>query len=200
MKGTGSWRMLMGAAMAAAGLVAEIGIARADCGFDQAWEIGRTEAFRTIDKTSYGVFAQPIERIIQNPEEWRAAMDGIDLVVGPAPEPPAGVDWQRDAVVLISLGEFSSAPAGVEIREVRRLGHRLLVDIDARMPGSIQTFCAPVHMIAVPRAGLATLETRYTFTWPEMGGGIGLSWGSDGQTGAPAIQPLSWGSLKTKFQ
>ena len=123
------------------------------------------------------------------------------------PRPPApDVDWSQHAVVVVSLGAFTSGPASVEIVNVARAGSRALLDIVVQLPGGFgyQTFVAPYHLIKLERRALKSIEALYTYqtgeaqfktlpTIAKMADGPG-----DGDSGR-ADQPMSWGALKGQF-
>jgi hypothetical protein len=168
--------------------------ARAEMGFDQAWANAQSEGFSTLERTSDGIYGDPVVLLIQSEKEWNQRMAEMSIIAGPASPPP--VDWSREAVVLVSLGEYASGPASVEILAVRRLGHRLLVDIRAVLPGPIQFFCAPCHVIKVRRNGGAfELESRMGFVTSDVP--LGKAQGHSWESPAGSVQHLSWGALKT---
>ncbi len=178
-----------------------------------AWNgsVGNVKAtwFETIERYMEGQWSAPVLLLVGSAKEWDAAMATIEAEDGfsvlPRPAAP-DVDWSEHAVVLLSLGAFSSGPCTVEIVNVGRAGSRGLLDVVVQLPPELayQTFVAPYHLIKVERRGLKTVEANYAYqvgaakavaapASAEMAGGP-----SDEENGLDS-QPLTWGSLKAQF-
>jgi hypothetical protein len=94
------------------------------------------------------------QRVIRTPQAWAEAWKQIMQYRIPAPELPV-VDFERDMVVLVALGERPTAGHAVEIVSVEREGGFLRVLArETKAAGDVQAtvLTHPIHAVCVPRS------------------------------------------------
>jgi PrcB C-terminal len=94
-------------------------------------------------------------RVAHNASEWSELWAEHTAAMMPRPEPPA-VDWKKEMVVCIALGERPTAGYGVEIAHVERQGNRLIVEAREKKPAPDaivpQVVTHPYVMAVTPRS------------------------------------------------
>lgn len=120
--------------------------------------------FQTLAQGHTSGYAQAGARIITTAAEWQAFWRQHAAVLVPAPAPPA-VDFSREAVLVVSLGEKRTGGYSVEVTGVRREGDRLVVRAKVRAPGpgAIVTMALtqPYHMVRIPRLPVAAVAVEW---------------------------------------
>lgn len=112
----------------------------------------------------YSGYTSPTETVVNDRAAWASAWR--QLHTDSAGDPPA-VDFTRDAVVVVAVGERSSGGTQVRIDDVTASGGGVLVRYTVTEPGegcmSTQAITAPVAAVRVPRpAGPVRFERRVT--------------------------------------
>lgn len=208
----------MNAALVSAGLLAALGPASSmaapnDKALDNMrWKTGRTLEQRDVEKGLNGMWKAPVLVYAGNPSQWQEVMGQMALngELDYSPPVPEGVDWSRQAVVLVSLGAYPNYQYnGVQVNEVRVSGRHMLVDVSVE-PGqpNMGVRTAPYHMVVVdccgPRApGLRdkdSLPLKISVRTSSAAPGSGMSAGSDTDTDAPGVVQLSWGAVKGEYR
>lgn len=120
-----------------------------------------TLPIRELAAGLYGGPAQPIEAVITSTDELAAAWPGSDV--------PA-VDFAREQVVFVALGERRTGGYSVEVTSVTISGDTLVVRYVERRPGpgclTTQALTTPYHAVAVPRVHATPRFERETVSVP----------------------------------
>lgn len=72
-------------------------------------------------------------RVARNAGEWSDLWNEHTAAMMPRPTPP-NVDWQKEMVVCVALGERPTAGYGIQIDRVERDGQRLIVEAHESKP------------------------------------------------------------------
>lgn len=137
---------------------------------EKVWLAASPVRHEALEYGNDGPFRVPLVMLLTSERQWRDTMDSLALLdqlsVLPAPEPPP-VDWRRDAVVVVSMGEFTELHCYAEIRELRHIGRRTLCDVhvDVLPSPRIQVFTNPYYVVKIGRraGGLAAARYEYRF-------------------------------------
>jgi hypothetical protein len=93
-------------------------------------------------------------RVARNEEEWRELWAEHTLPMMPKPEPPS-VDWSKEMVVCVALGERPTGGYGVSIDHVAvDHGHMIVDAIERKPPADAllpQVITRPYVIAATPR-------------------------------------------------
>lgn len=114
--------------------------------------------------TTYSGVREPLERVIRDHATWRdmwAAIWGSMVPERPLPE----VDFTRDMVVVVALGERRTGGYNVLVSSAWETEGRVTVEARTRMPGTAcfvtQAFTYPLDAVRVPRRdGPVTFTNR----------------------------------------
>jgi hypothetical protein len=143
-------------------------------------------------------------RLFSSEEAWDAAMadlaDRALLVMAPV-SAPRDVDWSRQAVILVTMGELSGGDYSVQVRDIVRSGPECVVDLEcsgSSLRGWGRSACHPYQVVVIEKHGVK--EARGRFRW--TGEGLtsagtavqGLEPTADPDAGS--VRRLSWGALK----
>ena len=117
--------------------------------------VGGRLHFDTVEKGLYGDWARPTLLAARGPCEWNAAMGELEaqgaLIVKPAPLPPAAVNWSRQMIVLVALGNMDGY--SVEITRVSRIGGTLILEVHVELgQRSGELDISPYHLVTVDGA------------------------------------------------
>jgi hypothetical protein len=95
------------------------------------------------------------QRVIRTDQAWSEAWQQIMAYRIPAPERPV-IDFERDMVVLVALGERPTAGHSVEVVSIERDGAFLRVVARETKPSAdmaqATVLTHPVHAVRVPRS------------------------------------------------
>ena len=193
------------------GLMAGAGMGKANVAAAGDLSNMKPVAFSTIERNPFGIWLRPFMVMATSPAEWDQAMDEIAatnelLLVTDIPA-PQGVDWSKEAVVVVGGGRATS----VKVRDVRRDGNTAVLDVLERTPLQLYNFneVAPYHIIKIDRRGIKAVAAQYTTE-----GGLSDEafyadyYDNPGQAMAAlnakaankaATQEMSWGALKGQF-
>jgi len=115
-----------------------------------------TVPFSTIARGVSSGIIDPIQVVIRNRDEWVAFWGRHTRIRVPTPAPPP-VDFSREMVVGIFLGEQSTGGYTIEITKVERVESELRVHYRSRSPdpGAMrsQALTQPHHLIKLSRVG-----------------------------------------------
>jgi hypothetical protein len=121
--------------------------------------------FTSLEISQEGPWAKAAEAVFYSEEDWTATMaawaEEGRLSILPAPEVPAGVNWKKEAVILIAAGELPTGPASVEVTSFERDGSVGIVRARLEISGSSGYMTSPYHLIKVERRGLDKLQVMY---------------------------------------
>jgi hypothetical protein len=174
---------------------------------EQAWRMARPVDYEVLEEGNDGSYLEPVVLVATSEKQWNEAMMDLEadrlLTVVPGPPPPDGVDWDREAVLLVALGQFSEFHCALDARELRRISFRALCDVRIRVvPGPrLQTVTSPYLVIKFSkRGGVRSAAARYEYTFAGSLQGAASVQYSDRQSFsvAPAREPekVSWSGLK----
>jgi hypothetical protein len=108
------------------------------------------------------------EVVLRDRAAWQAAWQRLHN--GLAAEPLPAVDFARDLVVLVALGERNSGGTTLRVDEVVQVGADTVVRYTVTEPGpgcmTAQVITSPVEVVRVPRAGGAVRFERRTRVTP----------------------------------
>ena len=89
--------------------------------------------YQRLFETLHDVYGEPFLFVVTSAAEWRdyhqKMLEQGGLIVYPPPEPPAGVNWETDAVLIAGMRSAAAAYT-VHIDSLARRGSHLLADID----------------------------------------------------------------------
>jgi len=138
--------------------------------------------FRTVDWSETGPYRDRLQAIIRSEAEWRE-LNRKEKPSGEPFLPP--VDWDRNVLVLVTMGEESGQAKTMKVVGVRQEGSELQVDLEIEDAGGPHAG-APFHLITVPATDVDRLIIRE------------LTAGAHPDP-EPGVRPTTWGNLKTKF-
>lgn len=120
--------------------------------------------FRTLLRGYQSGVAGRAVHVATSEPQWQELWSRHASILLPRPQAPE-VDWQREMIVAVFLGERPTAGFGVEVRALRAEDGRLVVEAHETRPPADrlvpQVITQPYHFVAAPRAeGEARLELR----------------------------------------
>jgi hypothetical protein len=120
--------------------------------------------FRVLFTEHSSGTSEPLELVIRDVAEWRDRWAQIVSNRHPPPDPP-DVDFDRDMVVLVGIGERGTGGYTVEIVDVGSVDGALRVVFRERIPGDscvvTRALTSPITGVTVPRMdGSASFEHR----------------------------------------
>jgi hypothetical protein len=112
-----------------------------------------TVPFSTLDKGLTSGVREPTQLVIRTRDDW-AALWGRHMQLQPAPEAPP-VDFSRDMVVALFMGERPTGGHRIEVTRVERADAGLAVHYLSHGPdpGTMvsQALTQPFHLVTIPR-------------------------------------------------
>jgi hypothetical protein len=109
---------------------------------------------RTLAKGGFSGFQEPAEIVVTNATQWAEVWKKHSAQQKPA-KPAPEVNFEKETVVLVSLGQKRSGGYSVEITGLEESDGktRVIVKTTAPKPGGIQlqAITSPFHIVAVPR-------------------------------------------------
>ena len=112
-------------------------------------------AFESIARQEQSGLTEPEHSVIRTQQAWVELWQRINVYRIPAPPAPT-LDFARDMVVLVALGQRPSAGHSVEVVAIERDGSFLRVRAKSRAPapGAVQAavLTHPFHAVRVARS------------------------------------------------
>lgn len=112
------------------------------------------EKMRTIAKGNFGGIQEATQQVVTNAAQWANLWQKHSARKTPAEKTPE-VDFTKETVLFVTLGQKSTGGYGVEISEIKPVDGKaeVLVKTRAPRPGGIQlqALSAPFHAVAVPK-------------------------------------------------
>lgn len=109
---------------------------------------------RNLAKGGFSGFQKPVQIVITNKTQWAdiwSKHSAKQIPAKPAPE----VDFEKESVLFVALGQKRSGGFSIEIAGVDRSGGKtnILIRTHAPKPGGmqLQAITSPFHIVAVPR-------------------------------------------------
>jgi hypothetical protein len=153
---------------------------------------------RVVAAYSAGAWLVPTAVILHSAGQWKSWNDRMTadgLLVAPEAE-PAGVNWAKESVVVLSTGELSESYV-VELKGSRPSlrGVELELYVERGRGG-----WAPALVVAVPRsnADAVTVTSNYSLSLPEV-----RAWQEPALATAddePMPVAMSWGGVKAQYR
>ena len=116
--------------------------------------VGVTVPFSTLVKGLNSGVREPAQVVIRSPNEW-AAFWGRHTQAQTRPPPTPPVDFSRDMVVVLFMGERATGGYEIEVTNVERTDVGLSIRYRTRSPDPgamlIQALTQPFHLIRLPR-------------------------------------------------
>ena len=158
-------------------------------------------AMRTVMAYDDGAWTAPVAVVLNSPSDWNAwNKDMVDLGMAVGEESlPTGVDWSREAVIVVALGEGRGSR--VRLAQATRMGLRTELAVAASQDGYGSY---PCHVVAIDRrltknlrlsnaaeCGLPSSVPTYRQGSPAAASSI-----------APAVSAvaISWGEMKDAYR
>ena len=108
--------------------------------------------FQTIDKGSQSGLREPLQAIVRGPAEWKTLWQK-HASTKPNPPPAPAVDFSKDIVAGVFLGEKPTGGFDVEIVRVDQTGAAVVIEYREKspLPGSFvtQALTQPFHIVKI---------------------------------------------------
>lgn len=158
---------------------------------------------RTLESYAMSAWLAPAAVVLTSPEAWAAwNAEMVESGNAVAEEAlPAGVDWAREVVLVMALGE-QNAPYAMELTEATRslTSTRMSLHVEAGRGGT-----SPALVVALPRHAAHNLSLAADYTVaglpssPEMYEAAGLAAANASGDAAP-VTTASWGAMKAEYR
>jgi PrcB C-terminal len=113
-----------------------------------------TVPFSTLAKGLASGVDQPTQVVVRSQNDW-AALWSRHMRTQIAPPPPPAVDFSRDMVVALFLGERPTGDYAIEVTQVERTDTGLAIRYRTTRPDpaamQTQALTQPFHLIKLPR-------------------------------------------------
>lgn len=183
-----------------------------DVSFEAAWQAGRQLDITARRMDLQGCWIVPVDFCSRTPQEWDekvAGSLGALCMMPPPPAPP--IDWTQKGVIFVAKGDLLYGD--IEIREVRRYGRRLLIDVNA-LPGTPSCGFCDYHVAEVDRqelSAVSSVEVRYDCPLcgqhdPGMTTASAMRSANTTMTPAGTVRtatatlPPTWGAIKARYR
>ena len=111
-------------------------------------------SFSTLSKGVYSGLTQPTQQIIRSEKIWLGVWAQLQSHLVPIPPAPK-VNFSKNTVVVVSLGQQSSGGHDIEVESVVLKGKVIEIGLAIQHPGpgclTTQALTQPYHVISVPR-------------------------------------------------
>ena len=119
--------------------------------------------FQTVAKGYQSGISEPLEIVARNQADWTALWKKHASTESNPPPAPA-IDFGKEMVVAVFLGERPTGGHDIEITSVERSGDNLVVSFVERspQPGGVvtQAFTQPFHIVRVAAQSSGTVNFR----------------------------------------
>jgi hypothetical protein len=120
-------------------------------------------SFQTIDKGSRSGVREPLQTVVRHSAEWNALWQKHASVKPNPPSTPA-VDFSKDIVAAVFLGEKPTGGFDVEIVRIDQTATAVVIEYREKspLPGSVvtQALTQPFHIVKVLGASSLTASFR----------------------------------------
>jgi protease stability complex PrcB-like protein len=117
--------------------------------------VAGTVPFSTLAKGPVSGVDQPTQIVVRSQNDW-AALWSRHVRTQTPPPPPPSVDFSRDMVVALFMGQRPTGGYAIEVTQIERTDAGLAVRYRTRRPDpssmQMQVLTQPYHLITVPRA------------------------------------------------
>jgi hypothetical protein len=165
----------------------------------QACAPGKALAYANVERSVVGPYAAGTVTLVKSATDWNQTMELL-LAGGSLAEYPIDaphVDWKKQAIVLVALGQCPTYGYDVEITGVTRMGRKAMISVRYTAPEGglqIQAVTSPYHMVSFDRTGISEVEICYS--GPSLGLQVMANGNDDDLT--PAFTRISWSELKSR--
>ncbi len=173
-------------------------LAAAAPGNGAAERANKSSACRTVENYSMSAWVAPVAMVLHSAAQWekwneRMAEEGLAVA---AEAMPAGVDWSKECVLVLALGELPEA-RHLSLTGVTRglSGTRLNLTVEAGRGGR-----APALVLAMPKSAASRLTLASdTMGLPECRTYSEASLAGNA-IGEPVAVATSWGAMKAEYR
>lgn len=120
-------------------------------------DLVHTLPFSTVDQGVFSEIRERAQRVIGGAEEWKVLWASRSSAI-PSPPPPPPINFSREMVIAVSMGEQRTGGHSIEIQKIEegRYGLEVLVSEAFPPPGALvtQVLTQPYHIIKVERREL----------------------------------------------
>lgn len=113
--------------------------------------------FSTVDQGVFSGIQERAQRVIGGAEEWKVLWASRSSAI-PSPLPPPPINFSREMVIAVSMGEQRTGGYSIEIQKIEegRYSLEVLVSEAFPLPGALvaQVLTQPYHIIKVERREL----------------------------------------------
>jgi hypothetical protein len=159
----------------------------------------KSAACRTVENYTMSAWIAPAVVVVHSAAGWnkwneQMAADGLALAAEAVPQ---GVDWAKECVVVVALGELSG-PYAVSMKGAKRTlsGVQVMLEVEAGHGGS-----SPALVLAMPRSASQNLSlVSDAIALPELRTYPESNLAGDGDGGNPVAAGTSWGAVKAEYR
>jgi hypothetical protein len=120
-------------------------------------EFGAEVEFRELGRGAYSGITEATNRVIRMEAEWEKLWKRHGALRVP-PEPAPAVDFEKEMVVAVFMGQKSTGGYAIEIKRIETTASRLRITVERKEPGPdaivTQALTAPFHFVAVRKSEL----------------------------------------------
>jgi len=153
---------------------------------------------RTVENYTMSAWIAPAVMVLQSKAAWnnwneQMAAEGLAVAAEAA---PANVDWAKESVIVVALGELSG-PYAVSLKGAKRTlsGVQVSLGIESGHGGT-----SPALVLAMPKSASRNLTLiSDAMALPEMRTYPEANLAGDGNDG-PVAAGTSWGALKAEYR
>jgi hypothetical protein len=163
---------------------------------------GRSVPFTTVERSVQGPYSQSALLFARDETEWGTGINDLAAAGGLAsfPVDAPQVDWKREAVVLVAMGECPTYGYDIRIDAISQEGRKAVISVSYATPTGdlqIQSITSPFHLVCFDKTGISEVEICYS------GASLGLSQPAVLTTAVDsdnsASTHVSWSDLKTRY-
>lgn len=118
---------------------------------------GAEVEIRELGRGAYSGMNVATNRVIKTEGEWEKLWKRHGAIRVP-PEPAPAVDFEKEMVVAVFMGQKSTGGYAIEIKRIETTALRLRIIVERKEPGPdaivTQALTAPFHFVAVGRSEL----------------------------------------------
>lgn len=154
---------------------------------------------RTVENYTMSAWIAPAVVVLNSRAAWKnwneqMAAEGLALAAEAAPE---NVDWAKESVVVVALGELSG-PYAVKLNGAKRTlsGVQVQLEIESGHGGS-----SPALVLAMPKSASRNLSLiSDAMALPEMRTYPESNLAGDDANDGPVAAGTSWGAVKAEYR
>jgi hypothetical protein len=132
-----------------------VNIAAADTNaHSHAVKTAEAKDVKVIAKGAFSGIQEPKQIVVTNATQWAELWQKHSVKREPKPQPPE-IDFSKQTVLFVSLGEKHTGGYGVEIADVKKENGKTEVTVKTKSPKpggfQIQAITAPFVIVAIPK-------------------------------------------------